>query len=685
MPSTRALLLGGALALAGATASHGQYTLYYGNFHAHSNLSNDATGPLSGPPGLAFQYARDEAGIDVLALTDHSHYMSASEYAQLQSQADLWTSNGVFVGLAAQEHGSLSTSVPGAFGHMNTWEAAVVIDQSAYRYNLPGTYQWLATNVDDTAGLPLAASFNHPYSNSGAGIWEQFQHFAYDSTGANAVRFLEVLNGKRTSSYEPEYFDALSKGWRIGALGNQDNHEGMWGDQPNNIGNIPLTGIWAASLTKADVLEALRARRTYAMEVEPATDRISLEFIADGTHWMGSEYSTAADSVLFTVQISAETNIASLQLYRNGTFLKSIGVGAAAYTWNTSDTPGPGEFYYFVKVNQSDGDRAWSSPIWIESTSTFSLPIAVVKQNDASGFPALWFQTVTVQGLVSAGTGELHPTDNKIFLQDLTGGTMMQEFGSQSVVLNRGDNVIVTGTVDTFLGQTFVSAPSSIEVQSTGGTAPDPEVTTTAQAVADGEALEGSLVEIRAVSIVGGTWPAPGFSGEVTLDDGSGPLTMFIDRYTDLDEAGPPADSVFSVRGLMTQQDSSPPYDCCHVLLPRDAQDVFELQGVGVAELPSHRAAARTTLEPARPNPFGARTALHFELVGDRDQPVVLSVHDVTGRRIRTLVDERLSPGSFEVEWDGRDAGGTRVAAGVYFTRLVTPGTEESRKVVRLR
>jgi hypothetical protein len=420
------------------------------------------------------------------------------------------------------------------------------------------------------------------------------------------------------------------------------------------------------------------------MEVEPATDRISMKFVADGTQWMGSEYSTAADSVFFSIEVSAETNIASLQLYRNGTFLKSIGVGTASTTWNTFDTPGPGDFYYLVRLNQSDGDRAWSSPIWIESTSSFSLPVEVVKQNDANGFPALWFQTVTVQGLVTAGTGELHPTDNKVFLQDPTGGTMMQEFGAQSVFLNRGDNVIVTGTVDTFLGQTFISAPSNIDVQSTGGAPPDPAVRTTAQVVAEAEELEGSLVEVRAVSIVGGTWPAPGFSGEVILDDGSGPLTMVIDRNTDLDETGPPADSVFTARGLITQQDSSPPYDCCHVLLPRDSEDLFELQGVGVAELPSHHAATRTSLEPARPNPFGDRTAIRFELGGPRDQPVVLSVHDVTGRRIRTLVDERMSPGSFELEWDGRDSGGVRVAAGVYFTRLVTPDVEVSRKIVRL-
>ncbi|MEZ5063990.1 MAG: FlgD immunoglobulin-like domain containing protein [bacterium] len=671
------------LALFGAGPAAAQYTLYWGNFHSHSNLSDDAAGPLSGTPGAAFQHARDVADIDVLAVTDHSHYLSASEYSSLQSQADNWTTNGTFVALAAQEHGSLSSTVSGAFGHLNVWEAAGVINQNLYRYNLAGTYAWLAANVDDTAGLPLAASFNHPYSSAGAGADAQFHDLDFDANGYGPMKFIEVLNGKRTAAYEPEYLLALGKGWHVGALGNQDNHDGSWGDQPNNVGNIPLTGIWATSLTKAAILEALNARRTYAVEVQPITDRVSLRFVADGTHWMGSEYSTAADSVQFQVEVSAETDIASIQLFRNGTFIKSIGVGGTSFTWDTFDTPGPGNFYYFVRVNQADADRAWSSPIWVESTSNFSLPISAVKENDGSGFPTLWFQNVTIQGIVTVETGALHPTDNKIFVQDASGGTMVQEFGTQTVNLQRGDNVLVTGIVDTYQGQTFLSSPSALQVLSSGAP-PDPEVVTTAQADAGQEAYEGLLLEIHDVAITGGAWPAPGFDGTVTIDDGSGPLTLFIDHFTDLDEAGAPTDSTFSVRGILTQQDITPPYSCCYVLLPRDAEDIFQVEGVGVLELPTHHDATTTNLSPARPNPFSRTTRIRFEIAGDRDQPVLLAIHDVAGRLVRTLVNEPLSPGSFETEWDGRDARGAGVAAGVYFTRLVTPTQDLSRKIVRL-
>lgn len=672
------------LAWAVAVPASAQYTLYYGNFHSHTTFSADATGPNSGPPSTAFQYARDTAGIDILAVTDHSHYLTTGEYATLQNDADTWTANGSFVAIAAQEHGSLSTSVTGAFGHMNVWEAWQVINQSSYRYNLSGTYAWIAGNVDDTSGNPLVASFNHPYASGGAGAAAQFADFAYSSTGDDAVQFIEVLNGKRTADYESEYFESLAKGWHVGALGNQDNHEGGWGDQENNVGKIPLTGIWCVALTKADVLDALAARRTFAMEVAPATDRVSLEFTMDG-NWMGSEYTTAADSVQIQVVASSESDIATLQLYRNGTFLKSTGVGNTSVTWNTYDTPGPGDLYYVVRLTQFDGDHAWSSPIWVHSTSSFSLPISTVNEDTAQGVPTLWFQNVTVQGLVTVETDTLDTVNNRVFIQDATGGLGILESNMQSIHFLPGDNILVTGIVDTFKGQTLISAPSSIQILSQGGAPPDPVVLTTDQLATQGETWEGSLIELHYVAITGGTWPAPGFDGSVTIDDGSGPATLFIDRDTSLDDLGQPVDSTFSVRGILRQEDTVIPYDCCYSVMPRYSTDIFQIEGVGVAELPSHETMVRTELQPSRPNPVRTHTDLRFDLAGHGLQPVRLDVFDITGRHVRTLVNKELPPGEFEVRWDRHGDDGGRLAAGVYFVRLWTPDASASRKVVLLQ
>lgn len=83
------------------------------------------------------------------------------------------------------------------------------------------------------------------------------------------------------------------------------------------------------------------------------------------------------------------------------------------------------------------------------------------------------------------------------------------------------------------------------------------------------------------------------------------------------------------------------------------------------------------------PNPFTSRTAIRFALVRSAD--VRLSVYNSLGQDVRSLVSDNLSAGTHEVSWDGRDAGGKRVAAGMYFYRLQAGSTSEIRKMTLLR
>jgi hypothetical protein len=70
----------------------------------------------------------------------------------------------------------------------------------------------------------------------------------------------------------------------------------------------------------------------------------------------------------------------------------------------------------------------------------------------------------------------------------------------------------------------------------------------------------------------------------------------------------------------------------------------------------------------ASPNPFNPRTTIAFDL--PRATEATLSVHDLRGRVVRTLVNGRLAAGRQLVEWDGRDAAGRPAASGVYLVRL---------------
>jgi hypothetical protein len=83
------------------------------------------------------------------------------------------------------------------------------------------------------------------------------------------------------------------------------------------------------------------------------------------------------------------------------------------------------------------------------------------------------------------------------------------------------------------------------------------------------------------------------------------------------------------------------------------------------------------------PNPFNPSTLIKFELPY-RDH-VRLSVFDLLGRKIITLLNEGLPAGLYEVAWDGTDIQGAFLPSGVYFYRLELSDYTETRKMVLIR
>ncbi len=89
------------------------------------------------------------------------------------------------------------------------------------------------------------------------------------------------------------------------------------------------------------------------------------------------------------------------------------------------------------------------------------------------------------------------------------------------------------------------------------------------------------------------------------------------------------------------------------------------------------------TLSAASPNPFNPATTISFTT--PREGRVRLVVHDLAGRRVRTLVDDALPAGVHAVIWRGDDDHGRRAASGVYLYRLETDGGVLSRKMVLMK
>ena len=94
-------------------------------------------------------------------------------------------------------------------------------------------------------------------------------------------------------------------------------------------------------------------------------------------------------------------------------------------------------------------------------------------------------------------------------------------------------------------------------------------------------------------------------------------------------------------------------------------------------------AAAEPCFARTAPNPSVQTTAFSYSLA--EAGHLTIAIHDPTGRRIVSLFDDNQPGGTGQVEWDGRDAAGRRVAPGVYFCRLQIGGYVASRHVLLLR
>jgi Bacterial Ig domain/Right handed beta helix region len=88
-------------------------------------------------------------------------------------------------------------------------------------------------------------------------------------------------------------------------------------------------------------------------------------------------------------------------------------------------------------------------------------------------------------------------------------------------------------------------------------------------------------------------------------------------------------------------------------------------------------------LHPNFPNPFNPVTRFRFDL--PEAGRVSLTVFDLRGRRVRTLVEGRYPPGGFVVDWYGRNDQGRSVSSGVYLVRLVSGHETDVRKITLVR
>jgi hypothetical protein len=78
------------------------------------------------------------------------------------------------------------------------------------------------------------------------------------------------------------------------------------------------------------------------------------------------------------------------------------------------------------------------------------------------------------------------------------------------------------------------------------------------------------------------------------------------------------------------------------------------------------------------PNPFNPSTTIEFAI--PKAGFVTLTIYDVLGEKVSTLVSENLTAGSYQYQWNAGD-----LASGVYFYSIEASGFTKSRKMLLIR
>ena len=185
-----------------------------------------------------------------------------------------------------------------------------------------------------------------------------------------------------------------------------------------------------------------------------------------------------------------------------------------------------------------------------------------IRENDENGVSVLSGEFVVFRGIVNVDNYTLDSlTESSFYVQDEDAGINIFR-GPVPAGISVGDCVAVSGWVGQYNGLTEILSAGAgnciYEVEIVDEVdAPEPVVLTCASFF---EAFEGMLGQINNVTIVDGDWPGQGQFANLTISDGNGTLILRIDDDTNID-GSPEPQGAFNVVGIITQFDTSPPYN----------------------------------------------------------------------------------------------------------------------------
>lgn len=83
------------------------------------------------------------------------------------------------------------------------------------------------------------------------------------------------------------------------------------------------------------------------------------------------------------------------------------------------------------------------------------------------------------------------------------------------------------------------------------------------------------------------------------------------------------------------------------------------------------------------PNPFNPETEISYEL--PQTSQVVLTIFNLMGQKVKTLINDKIAAGRHSVRWDGKDEAGKSVPSGVYVYRMTAAGNTYQKTMTLLK
>ncbi|HOE91117.1 MAG TPA: choice-of-anchor J domain-containing protein, partial [Candidatus Cloacimonadota bacterium] len=91
----------------------------------------------------------------------------------------------------------------------------------------------------------------------------------------------------------------------------------------------------------------------------------------------------------------------------------------------------------------------------------------------------------------------------------------------------------------------------------------------------------------------------------------------------------------------------------------------------------------QTALVGNYPNPFNPTTTISYNLANDSH--VSIDIYNVKGQKVKTLVNDRVTAGTHNVVWNGKDDSGKNVGSGIYFFNMKAGKYTSTRKMILMK